>query len=92
MSSDGGALACDQCKEEVGALHYAGHSLWLCRHCFAPPDPMITSRPFEKGHENPLDKGGTTAHVRDIKARRWDPQEKRMFYYKGERSFFFPKG
>jgi len=46
----------------------------------------------EMGVENPYDPKGSTAHVRDIKQRRWDQKEKRMFYYKGETRYSFPKG
>jgi hypothetical protein len=48
---------------------------------------------FEYGHENPSDPQGSTAHVRDIKDRRWHPQEKRTFYYSKElgKKYFFKK-
>lgn len=81
---------CESCEKPHGTLYLQGDA-WVCKHCFGGAEPQ-TCRLFEKGHENPYDKDGTTAHVRDIKARRWHPTEKRMFYYKAPKSYFFPKG
>lgn len=69
-------------------LHYqVGH--WVCSHCYVSPDPRDTCRPFEFGHENPTDPKGSTAHVRDIKARRIDPKTKKQFYYETPKTYFF---
>ncbi len=82
---------CKRCKKYAPSLHYEqGH--WVCRHCRQVGDSM-SCRLFEFGHENPLDTKGSTAHVRDIKDRRYHPQEKRLFYYSKElgKTYFFPK-
>jgi hypothetical protein len=46
----------------------------------------------EVGIENPYDKKGSTAHVRDIKNRRYDPKTDKMFYHEGPKRYFFPGG
>lgn len=43
----------------------------------------------EMGVENPSDKKGSTAHVRDIKSRRVNPQTGEIFRYQGEKKYFF---
>lgn len=82
---------CSSCNKPSGTLYMEGDE-WVCRHCWTGEAKPQTCRLFEKGAENPYDKDGTTAHVRDIKSRRWHPTEKRMFYYKPSASYFFPKG
>ena len=82
---------CSQCRKPAASLHYVD-GVWGCRHCMAGAS-AVGCRLFEYGHENSIDSKGSTAHVRDIKDRRWQPQEKRMFYYSKElgKSYFFPK-
>jgi hypothetical protein len=65
---------------------------WVCHICASGVESS-GCRLFEFGHENPSDPRGSTAHVRDIKDRRWHPTEKRQFYYSKElgKSYFFPK-
>lgn len=65
----------------------------LCRDCFTFNPDRDSCRLFEYGHENPIDPKGSTAHIRDIRDRRWHPTEKRMFYYSKElgRTYFLPK-
>lgn len=46
----------------------------------------------EMGVENPTDAKGSTAHVRDIKNRRYDPKTNETFYHKPKKTYFFPKG
>jgi hypothetical protein len=81
---------CNQCGRFDGTLHW--NNGWVCKDCYQIPSPM-NCRLFEFGHENPQDPQGSTAHVRDIKDRRWHPQEKRSFYYSRElgKTYFFPK-
>lgn len=65
----------------------------LCKDCYQRPPASDTCRLFEMGHENPSDPKGSTAHVRDIKARRYNPTEKRTFYASElGRTYFIPKG
>ena len=85
-------MECLQCHKPASSLHYAGPGLWICKHCYAPPPPMNTCRLFEKGHANPIDPEATTAHVRDIQARRYDTVEHRMYYDRGNKSYSFQKG
>lgn len=85
-------MQCDRCQKECGRLHYVSADTWVCRSCYTPPAPMDTCRLHEYGQENPSDPQGSTAHVREIKSRRWDPVEKRTFNWTGERAYFFPKG
>lgn len=41
-----------------------------------------------------MDPKGSTAHVREIKDRRYHPKEDRTFHYSKElgKTYFFPKG
>lgn len=66
-------------------------SQWLCRHCFVG-NSDTSCRLFEYGHENPDDPKGSTAHVREIKTRRYDFKEKRTFNYEAPKTYFFNKG
>jgi hypothetical protein len=59
----------------------------ICRWC--APAPEAGCRLFEYGHENPMDPKGSTAHVRDIKARRYDNESKKVYYEKPSRTYFF---
>lgn len=80
---------CQKCQEISGTLYYADRS-WYCKMCRPIEDSQF---PYikEMGTENPFDPKGSTAHVRDIKQRRWHPKEKRMFRYNGPKSYFFSK-
>jgi predicted amidophosphoribosyltransferase len=82
---------CPSCNKPSSSLIYSDGD-WFCRHCVSSGD-SVSCRLFEFGHENPIDAKGSTAHVRDIRDRRWHPQEKRMFYYSKElgKTYFFPK-
>lgn len=80
---------CDLCSKPASSLHLEGE-LWICKHCQIPPHDQFYIR--EVGVENPLDPKGSTAHIRDIKSRRYHPQEKRMFRYAPPKTYFFPKG
>lgn len=77
---------CKNCGKYSGSLHYQGGD-WLCRHCYGSGDTGC--RLFEYGVENPIDAKGSTAHVRDIKARRLDPKTKTLFYYEKPKTYFF---
>lgn len=81
---------CSSCQKPSSTFRFIGDS-WVCGFC--APSLESGCRLFEFGHENPSDAKGSTAHVRDIKDRRWHPQEKRLFYYSKElgRKYFFPK-
>lgn len=83
-------LFCDECNKPASSLRLSDKR-WLCRFCLT--SETSGCRPFEMGRENPMDPKGSTAHVRDIKDRRWHPQEKRMFYRSRElgKTYFFPK-
>lgn len=81
---------CEWCGEDAG--RYA-----LCDACHAEWQTQTVKLPYfkEMGVENPSDPKGSTAHVRDIKDRRYHPTEKRLFYKSQEmpgRTYFFPKG
>jgi hypothetical protein len=82
---------CDKCKKPSTSYRYVEGD-WLCRHCIQQIDEGIYIK--EMGVENPEDPKGSTAHVRDIKDRRWHPTEKRLFYYSKEKpkTYFFKKG
>lgn len=82
---------CPECRKPAATFQLVGDR-WLCRICASGGEPL-NCRLFEFGHENPIDAKGSTAHVRDIKDRRWHPQEKRQFYYSKEmgKTYFFPK-
>jgi hypothetical protein len=82
---------CPRCGKPAGSLFFDDGD-FACRHCVSVGNPW-GCLPFEFGRENPQDAKGSTAHVRDIKDRRWHPQEKRQFYYSKElgKTYFFPK-
>lgn len=82
---------CSKCQKPSGSFFLMGDD-WVCRHCVSG-NHDTGCRLFEFGVENPIDAKGSTAHVRDIKDRRWHPQEKRQFYYSKElgKTYFFPK-
>lgn len=90
---DRGDMTCDKCHS-FSATRYLDGDAWVCRACWIAPERMDTCRLFERGQENPQDPEGTTAHVRDIKDRRWHPTEKRTFYWSKEKpkSYVFLKG
>jgi hypothetical protein len=79
---------CQSCGRFAVTLHL-DEGNWVCRECYQVPPPIETCRLFEKGHANPRDPDGTTAHVRDIQARRWHPKEKRLFYYTPPKTYFY---
>lgn len=79
--------ACEGCGRPAGSLNLQS-GFWICRHCYVKPPVTDTCRPFERGRENPMDKDGSTAHIRDIKRRRWDPVERRSFNYAGPKTYF----
>lgn len=81
---------CAKCDHFSSSLHYQDGK-WVCRPCYVPETSL--SPMFEYGHENPIDAKGSTAHVRDIKDRRYHHGEKRLFYYSKElgKTYFFPK-
>lgn len=81
---------CAVCNHLAITLHYQNGN-WVCRQHYLAPDDSDTCRLFEYGHENPIDAKGSTAHVRDIKARRIDPKTKTFFYYEKPKTYFFPK-
>lgn len=83
-------MKCETCGHYATKLHYQVGT-WVCRHCYNAPALVDTCLPFEMGRENPVDPKGSTAHVRDIKARRIDPKTKTQFYYEKPRTYFFPK-
>jgi len=83
---------CETCNENHGTLYYEAGK-WFCKyHRYSEESPLPYFK--EMGAANPKDPKGSTAHVMDIKDRRWHPEEKRMFYYSKERpkTYFFPKG
>jgi hypothetical protein len=79
---------CQECGHVSGS-YYLAFGLWLCRNCYG--GVPASCRLHEYGQENPMDPKGSTAHVRDIKARRLDPKTKKMFYYETPKTYFFPK-
>lgn len=81
---------CNQCEKDAITLHYQDGD-WVCHFCYMAPARSDTCRLFEFGSENPMDARGSTAHVRDIKARRIDPKTKTQFYYEKPKTYFFPK-
>lgn len=83
------AELCSSCQKPASSLFYVGDG-WDCRHCLSGNGDS-SCRLFEYGVENPIDSKGSTAHVRDIKARRIDPKTKEMFYYQGPKTYFFSK-
>jgi len=80
---------CPRCGKPTATFILVGDQL-ICRFCAGVVEPM-GCRPFEFGVENPTDPKGSTAHVRDIKARRIDPVTKTLFYYQTPKTYFFPK-
>lgn len=81
---------CALCNRVYGSF-YLQDDAFVCRHCYLRPPDRDTCRLFEYGVENPMDKNGSTAHVRDIKARRIDPKTKTLFYYEKPKTYFFKK-
>ena len=84
---DAGQGQCVVCGEEDDR-----DILGRCYQCFCLGIPVQYGHFKEVGRENPGDPKGSTAHVRDIKNRRMDPQTKQPFYYKGDTTYFIPKG
>ena len=82
---------CPTCRKPSATLHYVEGD-WMCSVCTHHVQ-QAGCRLFEFGHENPVDAKGSTAHVRDIKDRRWHPKEHRQFYHSKElgKTYFFPK-
>lgn len=64
---------------------------WVCKHCFKGDSGDV---PYfkEMGVENPGDPKGSTAHVRDIKNRRYDSKTDKTYYHQPKKTYFFPKG
>ena len=85
-------MSCSVCAYPDTTLYYRVGS-WYCKTC-KPSDEETAPYFKETGRANPFDPKGSTAHIRDIKDRRWNPKEKRMFYYSKEqpKTYFFPKG
>lgn len=81
---------CPKCSKPAMTLRYVD-GIFVCAHCVGRHSDL-GCRTFEYGHENPLDPKGSTAHVRDIKARRYDFKEKRTFNYEPPKTYFFPRG
>jgi len=79
-------IACSKCGHIAGILTFQD-SRWICYSCYEKPEES-TCRLHEYGHENPEDPKGSTAHVRDIKARRIDPKTKEQFYYQASKTYF----
>lgn len=84
-----GQSICEKCEKPASSL-YLEEMKWVCKHCRSFDEPSLYFK--EVGVENPYDKKGSTAHVRDIKNRRLDTKTNRMFYYEAPKSYFFPKG
>ena len=82
---------CFSCGKAAGSLYLEDRS-WVCRHCRGREDGELAYLKV-MGSENPMDPKGSTAHVKDIKDRRWHPTENRMFYHSKEKpkSYYFPK-
>lgn len=80
---------CSECRKPAMSLHYV-EGTFSCKHCVGYVQPRGCVA-FEYGVENPMDKKGSTAHVRDIKARRIDPKTKTLFYYEHPKTYFFSK-
>lgn len=80
---------CPECKKPTATFKLVDEK-WLCRSCAGSWEPL-GCRLFEYGVENPMDPKGSTAHVRDIKARRLDPKTKKLFYYQPPKTYFFSK-
>lgn len=80
---------CPRCGKPAASFHYDDGD-WLCRYCLGNTRPW-SCLAFEYGRENAMDSHGSTAHVRDIKARRLDPKTKTMFYYETPKKYFFSK-
>lgn len=83
---------CQKCNVLAGTLYYESGN-WYCGPC-RPYDESNVPYFKEMGTANPFDPKGSTAHVNDIKDRRWHPTEKRQFYWSKEKTktYFFPKG
>jgi len=84
-------VECGQPSEEVDFLG-------RCTPCFEElklrPAKNKQNAPYfkEMGVENPVDPKGSTAHVRDIKNRRYDSKTDTTFDYKPPKRYFIPKG
>lgn len=83
-------MKCSICNTNKSTEYRYRDGVWKCKHCSARDVSGIYFK--EMGVENPGDPKGSTAHVRDIKARRLDPVTQKMFYYKPPKTYFFPKG
>lgn len=85
---------CVECGKTSADLDFLGR----CLTCFEelkwrpPVNPVQAPYFKEMGVENPVDAKGSTAHVRDIKNRRYDPKTDKTFYYKPRKEYFIPKG
>lgn len=80
---------CGKCKKHSSSYRLV-EGIWLCRHCRQVVEGGFYFK--EMGVENPADPKGSTAHVRDIKARRFDVKTKETYYNKSRTAYFFPKG
>lgn len=84
---------CPKCGKQAIKLTYEQETgEFICRYCLTGASSETSCRLFEYGHENPIDPKGSTAHVRDIKARRYDFKEKRLVYAESPKTYFFKKG
>jgi len=83
---------CTYCLKFSSSL-FLESGAWICRWCLKKE---VSNAPYfkEMGHANPHDPKGSTAHISDIRDRRWHPEEKRLFYYSKEKPkrYFFMKG
>lgn len=82
---------CVECGDTKDQVDFLGR----CSECFErlkweePRNPVHAPYFKEMGVENPVDAKGSTAHVRDIKNRRYDAKEDRTFQYKPPKKYFF---
>jgi hypothetical protein len=83
---------CVECEKPKADLDFLGR----CPGCFEelkwrPPKAPVQAPYFkEMGVENPVDPKGSTAHVRDIKSRRYDEKTDSMYRYHPPKRYFFP--
>lgn len=84
-----GQSICEKCEKPAQSLYF-DEGLWICRHCRSFEETGVHFK--EVGVENPYDKKGSTAHVRDIKSRRLDTKTGKMFYHQAPKTYYFSKG
>jgi hypothetical protein len=84
---DSGIGRCVGCGQEADR-----DILGRCMPCFQSGFIPMYGSFKEVGVENPYDKQGSTAHVKDIKKRRLDVKTGKMYYHQEPKTYFFPKG